>query len=398
MNPPIEFEHIDEYTLALYADEALPPEEMASAAAHLASCPSCTSEVTEIQRGMERSGREPAGFGPGAHMPEVWLSRYADGESPADEAALVKAHIATCERCRNEVEETRWFSGELKRAVARRSQRPADPTRGLVTVAMLQERPRYPKGEGDPDILRMMREVLERDDPEPPQVAPDVTAGAQDAGDNILRPKRPWWTAPVVTLAVAAALAVVALAPLCRGFPGLRACLGERLGGVGLVQVARFLLTPTAAPSTATAATLVARGGPPPTLSPRPPTRTPTPERTRNTQNTLPTLRAAATRGTAVDHATPGPSATELPPAQATYIAAARMTETITMSGNDERGSDPGTLLPGGKQGPYVRALPARPPAVMLEPESGGGYRPPIVLPYLSNGDVRPGAPTSDSE
>jgi hypothetical protein len=319
MNPFIEDEHVDEYTLSLFADEALPPEEMAAVAEHVADCATCRAEVASMRQGMELVGREPAGYGAGAHMPSVWLSRYADGESPADEAALVKAHIATCARCRDEVEETRWFTSELRRAVARRRRPPSDPTRGLVTVAMLQARPQFPKGEGDPDILRMMREVLEQDDPEAPEPAPAVAPAGDD--HRILRPKRPWWTAPVVALAVAAALAVVSLAPLCRGFPGLRACLGEQFRNAGMLQVAQLLLSPT--PTTTPQPTLMVRVLEPSTRTPLPPTATATytPRPTRNPENDLPTLRAHYSETRTAIWATPIYTWTPQPTWNATRVA-----------------------------------------------------------------------------
>jgi len=50
---------------------------------------------------------------------DLQLMAYADGEATADEHERIEAHLATCERCRNRVEEWRTLSTQANRSIAR---------------------------------------------------------------------------------------------------------------------------------------------------------------------------------------------------------------------------------------------------------------------------------------
>ena len=103
--------HLDAELLSAYADGELTPAELATAAAHLRSCATCAETVALFPVLDERLTAIPA-LACSAALSLV--SAKLDGELAGAEATIAAAHLAGCERCREDV--LRWSVAD--RAIA----------------------------------------------------------------------------------------------------------------------------------------------------------------------------------------------------------------------------------------------------------------------------------------
>jgi hypothetical protein len=258
---------VDDYTLGLYAEEALPPERMAAVEAHLRGCQRCRSVVDEARQLAASVGRSPVGFGPGAHVAWVALTMW-DGAPEAladEEREAIQRHVAACERCQADLD---WMH-QLDEAIGHLADQPMPDSFRNIDLAWLTGHPQsplLPDGSNRIDWpptdgaapLRLAGATLVGLAPDASPAAEAVTAGSPNG--TLLRPKRPWRQAPIVGLAVAAVLMVVAGAAVCRGAPSLTACVDEEFGASPLPAA---YLDEAAATATAVQRLPVRRGSAP---------------------------------------------------------------------------------------------------------------------------------------
>src|SRR5260221_8712353 len=95
--------HLPAELLSAYADGELAPAEAAGAAAHLRSCATCAETVALFGGLDERLTAIPA-LACSAAL--TLVSAKLDGELAGEEATVAAAHLAGCDRCREDV--LRW--------------------------------------------------------------------------------------------------------------------------------------------------------------------------------------------------------------------------------------------------------------------------------------------------
>jgi hypothetical protein len=111
--------HLQEFELRRYRRRQMEPDELLSANDHLAACDECYDDF-DGERFLERtyqfarSGIDPTILDDSAHLSYSQTDAYVDGKLSVDACKKVKNHVDICMECKEEVEEFRQLSDELK--------------------------------------------------------------------------------------------------------------------------------------------------------------------------------------------------------------------------------------------------------------------------------------------
>ncbi|GBE25246.1 hypothetical protein BMS3Bbin02_01531 [bacterium BMS3Bbin02] len=95
--------------LSAYLDGELSRDELDTVVSHLDTCLDCIAEFHELRQARTMLRTLPRLEVPDRALPDIHygaeLSAYLDGELPTGEQPVVFAHMALCDRCRNELYE-----------------------------------------------------------------------------------------------------------------------------------------------------------------------------------------------------------------------------------------------------------------------------------------------------